>query len=450
VSCIKCIGKAQPTNENFQNHLTVSPIFPFKCSICAQRNNSPVRLEPFFSAQNIFIGKLNKMLTKAALSNVSQFLKYQKYFGCLPISWDYKKEEFCEHHSSNWIGRVFYCFVILPYYTFITIQIYVHRSSTNKSGLAILFPMWCFCMLINILFLRLAWNHMDLIRTANRALSQIKRFHKTFMPSFDPNRYLAYKIRDTLSSFLILSVFISTFLYTIYFYRHPNLPISPWNWKRLNKLYNRTTNVLGAALFWYGANHVAGILIFHIVIGFMYLPALYQIVRLELRVPKTSQQNTISKLRNWQIYTKEYRAWEVLHIHVMEFYSPFLILFNATAVQISLFCNVMLFKKWDKLGPVSKSILIFWTGIVQITWIIALEMGGEIFKQGTKTIVLWNGYDWGSVFGNKMKKFAKSCRPIRVNHRSVYTIRKRNVLTFLKAILRGTFRAFLALKSKNG
>ncbi|CAL8146769.1 unnamed protein product [Orchesella dallaii] len=181
----------------------------------------------------------------------------------------------------------------------------------------------------------------------------------------------------------------------------------------------------------------------------------YLLLKTAFRVPNNDipVKNQYSKphLRQWKTYIREYRSLEILNIQYLEFYSPFSVLMNATAVQVALFSNVMLFTKWEQLSTEAVVILVSWCALDQILWVICLEMAAQLSVEGERTVKAWKGFDWDSVVGNKvMKKFAKSCKPIRIGHGTMYTIRKRNVLTFFKAILRGTFRAFLTLQNKHG
>ncbi|CAL8123067.1 unnamed protein product [Orchesella dallaii] len=274
-----------------------------------------------------------------------------------------------------------------------------------------------------------------------------------YMPSFNPDHCLRIFIADLCAATLVVVFFIFTFIYLLYNLYNPFLPLFYWNWTFFEENFFRIeTELFLATAFWYGANHVCLIIEFHIITAIRYLNILYLLITAEFRVPgrnvmQIKNQHTLNSLREWQNYIVEYRSFEVMHTHVMEFYSPFIVLFNVVVVQNVLFCNVMLFTRWSQLSTVSVFILVFWSVASQVCWIFILEMGARLFVQGDRTIKSWKDFNWGSRRGNKvMKKFGKSCRSIRLAHGSMFTIRKRNVLTFLKSILRGTFRAFLAFK----
>ncbi|CAL8092434.1 unnamed protein product [Orchesella dallaii] len=73
-------------------------------------------------------------------------------------------------------------------------------------------------------------------------------------------------------------------------------------------------------------------------------------------------------------------------------------------------------------------------------------MFGMVYGKTEGAIKSWKYVNWGSKEENvRMAKFQKSCKPWAVGYRKVYVIRKLTVLKWNRGIMRGTFRALLAV-----
>ncbi|CAL8123069.1 unnamed protein product [Orchesella dallaii] len=275
---------------------------------------------------------------------------------------------------------------------------------------------------------------------------------ETFMPTFDVNRCMKFFIADLFLMGFISVSFIFCFIYLAYGINHPAAPLVIWNWEFLReRFYNWWSNLAFLCVFWYGANHICFVVEFHFIMGFLYLNIFYRILKTELKVSgdgrQLRNQHTDDSLRIWETYVVENRSFEIAHINVMDFYSPMIVIMNWCVAQVAIVCNVMLLSRWEKLPTISVWILIFWSVASEIMWIFFLGVGGGLLRQGEKTIASWKRRNWGSKFNNcLMKRFTKSCKPIRLSYGKMFTIQRKSVLTFMQAILRGTFRFYLAIK----
>lgn len=88
----------------------------------------------------------------------------------------------------------------------------------------------------------------------------------------------------------------------------------------------------------------------------------------------------------------------------------------------------------------------------QTTWFLALHGAAIMYINSKKTIESWksNGEWWGSRSNQAiMRKFKKSCRPMKVGYKNHFTYKRNSILNYLRVLYRGTFRALCTLKSSN-
>ncbi len=190
---------------------------------------------------------------------------------------------------------------------------------------------------------------------------------------------------------------------------------------------------------------------FLVQVQIQYLPLL----RKELNFRAKSYQ-TVNQLRNLKNLILEHRALEILLKTYLDLMGILLIPGYVITLAGSLFSNLTLIRQWSKLDPVSKSILFVISMGCQITWILALHASSRLTLFSTRTIQSWKSKPagvmmnnkWGSAWNRKyMSKFQKSCRPFKIGYKSHFTFKRNSLLTYLKALYRGTFRALCALQT---
>lgn len=89
------------------------------------------------------------------------------------------------------------------------------------------------------------------------------------------------------------------------------------------------------------------------------------------------------------------------------------------------------------------------SGGMQVFWAIALELSGRFYSQSKQTLGSWRNLAFKSAADKKfMSKFKRGCYPMALGERGVFGIKQISVLKFLRAIIKGTFRALLTLGGK--
>ncbi len=73
-----------------------------------------------------------------------------------------------------------------------------------------------------------------------------------------------------------------------------------------------------------------------------------------------------------------------------------------------------------------------------------LEISGRIHEDAKKTIKSWKNIEFSSLHERKyMSRFRKCCRPLKLGIEGTFTIKRLSVLKFMRAIIKGTFRALV-------
>lgn len=126
--------------------------------------------------------------------------------------------------------------------------------------------------------------------------------------------------------------------------------------------------------------------------------------------------------------------------------APVLIPAQAIVTQFSLSCNYLLIRDWAYLDATSTSLLVLWSGGVLFLWTVVLSSGGYIQSQGRRTIVSWKYFNWPRAKKAELSRFRRSCKPLAIRAGGYFCIGKLTLLKFFRGIVRGTFRALLALK----
>lgn len=87
--------------------------------------------------------------------------------------------------------------------------------------------------------------------------------------------------------------------------------------------------------------------------------------------------------------------------------------------------------------------------LAQCIWFIGLEVTGRIDLYGKRVLRSWKYIEHQNNDDRKyMNKFRKGCRPLAWGVEGVWVVKRLSVLKFLMAVVKGTFRAILALKTQ--
>lgn len=93
-----------------------------------------------------------------------------------------------------------------------------------------------------------------------------------------------------------------------------------------------------------------------------------------------------------------------------------------------------------------QGMLVLFGVTLQTIWAIVLELSGRFHTQSVRTLASWKGLDFKTGAEKKyMSKFKKGCYPLSIGERGLFIVRRISVLKFLRAIVKGTFRALLTI-----
>jgi len=182
-------------------------------------------------------------------------------------------------------------------------------------------------------------------------------------------------------------------------------------------------------------------------VALSYLKGIAPIITRELRANCTNYRTT-KDLRTVQNLLIAYRSLEVYHKVSMEFLSVSLIPIETAVVQLILTCNFILIRHGAKLSSIPLTLALFWSVLFLGFWTVFLNVCGLFLKHSEGTIRSWKRLTFKDPMDAKIfARFRKSCRPMKVGQGDYYTIKRLTVLTFLRGIIRGTFRVMLTLPS---
>lgn len=182
----------------------------------------------------------------------------------------------------------------------------------------------------------------------------------------------------------------------------------------------------------------------------IYYFAVIPIFTKELKLKKNATYVTKPILRtNVENLTFVYRTIEILHNLVISGLGILIVPLQTIMLQIGLFCNLMLVRNGNELPFFVFILLVGGSLVSTIGWGIILQFSGRIFELSKKTLNSWKSDNLFITRRRDVKylmTFKKSCKPLRVGYGKYYNIKPVSVLTFLKGVVRGTFRAILTLK----
>jgi hypothetical protein len=143
----------------------------------------------------------------------------------------------------------------------------------------------------------------------------------------------------------------------------------------------------------------------------------------------------------------EYRILESIHAHVNAWLGPAFLPMNALMGQFVIFCNVTLIQNWKELDFSSKFVLSETTVVLTVFWTFVLEMCGQQYSKCRKVLDSWRFLKFAKSSEAKyFFKIRKTCPVMSFGVAGTFTIKRKTVLSFVKGVSRGTFRALMTLK----
>ncbi|CAL8072491.1 unnamed protein product [Orchesella dallaii] len=282
----------------------------------------------------------------------------------------------------------------------------------------------------------------------NMYLVFVKNFQKQYLPNHNPNTAFVNKIMDRILVWSSMCYFWFGILLSTHYAIFPRSAFHLTTEIDPNFFYSFFYIPYGLALTWVILS-ICSLFSMCTSAILTYVAFLVPIQSKEFRVDNIHGQKSNDKLRTAKYLPKTYRCFELLTNFQNITLSQYLIPCQTAIMYLILFCNTMLIRRWEKLNAALRVSLILLSVLAMFLWGLVLKVFGRMDVWSQKTLKSWKDHNWGSVRDNKyMRKFRKSCRPLRIGYGRCYIIRPLSVLKFLKGISRGTFRALL-LAMKN-
>jgi len=232
-----------------------------------------------------------------------------------------------------------------------------------------------------------------------------------------------------------------------HYYKFPNTQIYPNSFFPEKIQENSYFKFFMGILILKFLGNMAQTILLGLSIALSYMKGMVPIISNEFKL-KCSCYRTVDDLRKVQNLPKVYRALELYHKVSMELMGPVIIPVETVLSQLVLTCNFIIIKHGEKLSLIPLLLASFWTLLFQSVWIIFLNVCGLFFKHSAATIASWKSFEFKKTGDSKVfGKFRRSCRVLRIGHGELYAIKRLTVLTFLRGIIRGTFRALLTLRN---
>jgi hypothetical protein len=134
------------------------------------------------------------------------------------------------------------------------------------------------------------------------------------------------------------------------------------------------------------------------------------------------------------------RSFQLLHKCIMGCIGFVYFPLHSITGQCVVFCLYSLIKHWGGLDSASKGLLGMIGTSLLLFWLGVLDCGGRFYKLNRRSMLSWKKG------GKYVSKFCKSCKPLGIGLEGTFIIKRLSVLKFLRAVVKGTFRALVALK----
>lgn len=142
-----------------------------------------------------------------------------------------------------------------------------------------------------------------------------------------------------------------------------------------------------------------------------------------------------------------YRGLQIIHIECLSALGPMLVFWHGACTYTPVYANLVLICNWSDVHVSVRILLLVVSVGASFMWLLILQLGNRFCNHGKSLLHSWRLHDWKSVANNReMRKFRKSCRLLLLCFNNTYVIRRITPFLYVKGIVRGTFRALLALK----
>ncbi|OXA40164.1 hypothetical protein Fcan01_25046 [Folsomia candida] len=159
-----------------------------------------------------------------------------------------------------------------------------------------------------------------------------------------------------------------------------------------------------------------------------------------------NHQKTKESLRSAWNLPIEYRCVELMHRKLVLIAGYVIMAGHVVVSEFILFANATVILDKGGMGMRVKILLLLWSAVGQTIWIFGLEICGRFHEQAKKTLKSWKNMKFRTKEQKLyMNRFRRSCRPLKIGKEGLFIITILTVLKFMKAIIKGTFRAVLTI-----
>jgi hypothetical protein len=156
----------------------------------------------------------------------------------------------------------------------------------------------------------------------------------------------------------------------------------------------------------------------------------------------------LSELKSSGFDSVSIRSFQLLHKSVFGAIGFALIPLHFICGQFVVFCQYSLITGWSGLDSVSKGMLGINGTALLMFWVGVLETAGRFHKLSRSSIKRWKkeGKMSESKYERKfIGRFCKSCKPLSMGLEGTFVIKRLSAMKFLRAVIKGTFRAVVTL-----
>lgn len=156
-----------------------------------------------------------------------------------------------------------------------------------------------------------------------------------------------------------------------------------------------------------------------------------------------------ASFRQPENFTMAYRAIQIGLMMANQLCGKFLVPAQAFVSLLFIFCNYVLIRHGDLLSGAGRAFMTVWVVATPLGWLLILMLGGYLHSNGQKILKSWKTFKWKSRReAELMKRFARSCQPVKICFGSVYVIKRVSAMVFTRGLVRGLMRALLTLETQ--
>ncbi|CAL8085918.1 unnamed protein product [Orchesella dallaii] len=338
---------------------------------------------------------------------------------------------------------------------FVYYQCIRFKLEGNIDGFNTLFTFFLGSILIIIVFLIHNLYHRDFVGLLNAYFHLMYRledirfnvgiFAENYMPDLDHRTARSMKALEFLIWYIIISMTASGFLMSLMSIVVPSTPILPTCLIPPDVKFGIILKMILLPFQMFVPLVVNGSLSLTMIVIVVYTATVVPFFTNELRIGM-GQYKTKNSLRTPKNLMVTFRSFQLLHQTAMSCFGVFIVPCQTTFSNMILFSNFMFIRHRAEMQPETNCLLIGWSTICLLFWMLVLELGGRLHLRGREVLKSWKLHDFGDKSVNRcMSRFRTSCRPLAIQFGRTYVIRRLSVLKFIRGLTVGTFRLLLAV-----